>query len=69
MSRCWGWLAERPVPETFRPTIYGLYSSTFGVNLEEAADSDLKYVETFSIRLDSRSGFVELDGLTMFHHG
>lgn len=46
MSRCWGWLAERPVPETIRPTIYGLYSSTFGVNLEEALISDLKYVES-----------------------
>lgn len=47
MSRCWGWLAERPLPETFRPTIYGLYSFTFGVNLEEAVVSDFKYVETF----------------------
>lgn len=47
MSRCWGWLAERPLPETFRPTIYGLYSATFGVNLEEAVISDLKYVESF----------------------
>lgn len=42
MSRCWGWLAERQVPETFRPTIFGLYSTAFGVNLEEAVVSDLK---------------------------
>ena len=42
MSRGWGWLAERQVPETFRPTIFGLYSTAFGVNLEEAVISDLK---------------------------
>lgn len=44
MSRCWGWLAQRPVPETFRPTVYGMYTSTFGVNLDEAVIADLKYV-------------------------
>lgn len=42
MSRCWGWLADCRVPIPARPLIYGLYSSTFGVNLEEAASSDLK---------------------------
>jgi phosphatidylserine decarboxylase len=45
MSKGWGWLAERPVPTTMRPTVYGLYSKAFGVNLEEAVDSDFKYVE------------------------
>jgi phosphatidylserine decarboxylase len=45
MSRGWGWIAERQVPETLRPTIYGLYSSAFGVNLDEAVIPDLKYVE------------------------
>lgn len=42
MSRGWGWLAERQVPETLRPTIFGLYSTAFGVNLDEAVISDLK---------------------------
>jgi phosphatidylserine decarboxylase len=42
MSRGWGWLAERQVPESLRPSIFGLYSSAFGVNLEEAVVSDLK---------------------------
>ena len=45
MSKCWGWLAERQVPTSMRPTVYGLYSSTFGVNLQEAAIEDLKYVQ------------------------
>lgn len=42
MSRCWGWLADCQVPTPIRPVVYGLYSSTFGVNMEEAAVSDLK---------------------------
>lgn len=42
------------MPETFRPTIYGLYSSTFGVNLEEALISDLKYVELNLSKVYSR---------------
>lgn len=44
MSRGWGWIAERQVPEYIRPTVYGLYSSTFGVNIAEAENSDFKYV-------------------------
>ncbi|XP_070500330.1 phosphatidylserine decarboxylase proenzyme, mitochondrial isoform X1 [Chironomus tepperi] len=48
MSRGWGWLAERQVPETFRPTIFGLYSTAFGVNLEEAVVSDLKHYRSLS---------------------
>lgn len=48
MSRAWGWLAERQVPETIRPSIYGLYSTAFGVNLEEAVVSDLKHYRSLS---------------------
>ncbi|XP_058448477.1 phosphatidylserine decarboxylase proenzyme, mitochondrial isoform X1 [Malaya genurostris] len=42
MSRCWGWLADCRVPTPARPLIYGLYSTAFGVNIEEAASSDFK---------------------------
>ncbi|XP_055608312.1 phosphatidylserine decarboxylase proenzyme, mitochondrial isoform X2 [Uranotaenia lowii] len=42
MSRCWGWLADCRIPTPARPLVYGLYSSAFGVNLEEAASSDFK---------------------------
>uniref|UniRef100_A0A336LR80 Phosphatidylserine decarboxylase proenzyme, mitochondrial n=1 Tax=Culicoides sonorensis TaxID=179676 RepID=A0A336LR80_CULSO len=42
VSRCWGWLADCRVPRPCRPIIYGLYSTTFGVNIEEAAVSDYK---------------------------
>lgn len=42
VSRCWGWLADCHVPRPIRPVLYGLYSSTFGVNLDEAAVPDLK---------------------------
>lgn len=42
VSRGWGWLADCRVPESLRPTVYGFYSTTFGVNLEEAASSDLR---------------------------
>ncbi|KAL9698384.1 hypothetical protein quinque_001825 [Culex quinquefasciatus] len=42
MSRCWGWLADCRVPTPARPLVYGMYSSAFGVNLEEAASSDFK---------------------------
>jgi len=45
LSRGWGWLADRNVPENFRPTVFGMYSSAFGVNLEEAAVADFKYVK------------------------
>ncbi|KAG5681798.1 hypothetical protein PVAND_011206 [Polypedilum vanderplanki] len=48
MSRCWGWLADREVPEILRPSIFGIYSSSFGVNLEEAVVSDLKYYRSLS---------------------
>ncbi|XP_055638395.1 phosphatidylserine decarboxylase proenzyme, mitochondrial isoform X2 [Toxorhynchites rutilus septentrionalis] len=42
MSRCWGWLADCRVPTPARPLVYGLYSTAFGVNIEEAASSDFK---------------------------
>ncbi|XP_055547928.1 phosphatidylserine decarboxylase proenzyme, mitochondrial isoform X3 [Wyeomyia smithii] len=42
MSRCWGWLADCRVPMPARPLVYGLYSTAFGVNIEEAATTDLK---------------------------
>ncbi|KAF2901070.1 hypothetical protein ILUMI_05126 [Ignelater luminosus] len=41
-SRCWGWIADKRLPESLRPYIYGLYSNTFGVNLSEAAEEDFK---------------------------
>lgn len=46
MSRSFGWFAERQLPEYFRPTIYGLYSTAFGVNIDEAEIPDYKYVHT-----------------------
>lgn len=42
MSRCFGWLADRQVPENARPLIYGLYSQMFGVNIHEALITDYK---------------------------
>jgi phosphatidylserine decarboxylase len=48
LSRCWGWLAECQVPRPVRPVLYGLYSSTFGVNLEEAAVPDLKHYRSLA---------------------
>ncbi|CAO1405166.1 unnamed protein product [Diamesa tonsa] len=48
MSKCWGWLADCQVPTSMRPTVYGLYSSTFGVNLQEAAIEDLKHYRSLA---------------------
>ncbi|XP_052865528.1 phosphatidylserine decarboxylase proenzyme, mitochondrial isoform X1 [Anopheles cruzii] len=42
MSRAWGWMADRKVPKPARPVLYGLYSHTFGVKMEEAATADYK---------------------------
>lgn len=42
MSRGWGWMAERRIPVPFRPTVYGAYSTAFGVNINEAMDPDFK---------------------------
>lgn len=43
VSRCWGWLADCYIPVNLRPYIYGFYSSTFKVKLEEAAIPDFKH--------------------------
>nr|XP_022919819.1 phosphatidylserine decarboxylase proenzyme, mitochondrial [Onthophagus taurus] len=48
VSRWWGWLADKHMPEFVRPYIYGLYANTFGVNLSEAANDDLKSYKTLS---------------------
>lgn len=42
VSRCWGWLADCRVPKPCRPIVYGLYSTTFGVKIDEAAITDYK---------------------------
>ncbi|XP_058129069.1 phosphatidylserine decarboxylase proenzyme, mitochondrial isoform X2 [Anopheles ziemanni] len=42
MSRAFGWVADRKVPKPARPMVYGLYSNTFGVKMEEAAAADFK---------------------------
>lgn len=48
LSRAWGWLAACYIPETFRPFVYGWYSNTFGVNVEEALYSDFKHYQSLS---------------------
>ncbi|KAJ9591930.1 hypothetical protein L9F63_001532, partial [Diploptera punctata] len=40
--RAWGWIANKELPTSMRPWLYGYYASTFGCNLEEAANQDLK---------------------------
>ncbi|XP_030369652.1 phosphatidylserine decarboxylase proenzyme, mitochondrial [Scaptodrosophila lebanonensis] len=40
ISRCWGWLAACYMPEPLRPYVYGWYSSTFNVNINEALYPD-----------------------------
>lgn len=45
MSRGWGWMAERRIPVPFRPTVYGAYSTAFGVNIHEAMDPDFRLVQ------------------------
>ncbi|XP_059619781.1 phosphatidylserine decarboxylase proenzyme, mitochondrial isoform X2 [Phlebotomus argentipes] len=47
-SRCWGWMAERRVPIPLRPTVFGAYSTAFGVNLDEAEVPDLKSYRSLS---------------------
>lgn len=46
VSRGWGWMADRHIPTPFRSTVYGVYSTAFGVNLNEAMDPDFKYVSS-----------------------
>lgn len=48
MSRSFGWIAERQLPEYFRPTVYGLYSTAFGVNIDEAEIPDFKHYRSLS---------------------
>ncbi|KAG5898466.1 hypothetical protein JTB14_015472 [Gonioctena quinquepunctata] len=42
LSRCWGYLADINLPEFLRPPVYKVYSNTFGVNISEAENEDLK---------------------------
>ncbi|XP_074038700.1 phosphatidylserine decarboxylase isoform X2 [Leptinotarsa decemlineata] len=42
VSRCWGYLADINLPEFLRPPVYKIYSNTFGVNISEAQNEDLK---------------------------
>ncbi|RZC43127.1 phosphatidylserine decarboxylase proenzyme [Asbolus verrucosus] len=42
ISRWWGWIADKQLPEFLRPLVYGLYANTFGVNLSEALHEDLR---------------------------
>lgn len=48
VSRCWGWLADLYVPVDLRPFVYGFYSSTFKVKLEEAAIPDFKHYRSIA---------------------
>ncbi|XP_066259242.1 phosphatidylserine decarboxylase proenzyme, mitochondrial [Euwallacea similis] len=41
LSRCWGYLADKKLPEFARPIVYEAYSKTFGVNISEALHQDL----------------------------
>lgn len=43
ISRMWGWIADKQLPENIRPFVYKLYADTFKVNLSEARYEDLKY--------------------------
>ncbi|CAH1126394.1 unnamed protein product [Ceutorhynchus assimilis] len=43
LSRCWGYVADTKLPEFARPTVYGTYAKTFGVNIAEAQYEDLKH--------------------------
>ncbi|XP_055309180.1 phosphatidylserine decarboxylase proenzyme, mitochondrial isoform X2 [Sitodiplosis mosellana] len=48
ISRTWGWLADCRVPMPFRPVVYGVYSTAFGVNIEEAENSNFKDYRSIS---------------------
>ncbi|KAL1505820.1 hypothetical protein ABEB36_005293 [Hypothenemus hampei] len=43
ISRCWGYLADKKLPEFARPLVYETYAKAFGVNLDEALHGDLKH--------------------------
>ncbi len=42
LSRIWGRMHERELPEWSRPFLLGLYVRMFGCNMEEAAESDVR---------------------------
>ncbi|CAH1173888.1 unnamed protein product [Phaedon cochleariae] len=48
LSRYWGYIADINLPEFLRPSIYQLYSNTFGVNISEAENEDLKSYPSLS---------------------
>ncbi|TMW44622.1 hypothetical protein DOY81_010299 [Sarcophaga bullata] len=48
LSRAWGWLAACYIPENLRPFVYGWYSKSFGVNIEEALYTDFKHYQSLS---------------------
>lgn len=48
ISRCWGWLASCYIPTSFRPIVYGWYSNSFGVNLDEALYPDYTHYENLA---------------------
>lgn len=48
LSRAWGFLAACYIPENLRPYVYGWYSKSFGVNIEEALYTDFKHYQSLS---------------------
>ncbi|XP_031630880.1 phosphatidylserine decarboxylase proenzyme, mitochondrial [Contarinia nasturtii] len=48
ISRGWGWLADCRVPTIIRPVVYGAYSTAFGVNIEEAENTNFKDYRSIS---------------------
>ncbi|XP_076252208.1 phosphatidylserine decarboxylase isoform X2 [Rhynchophorus ferrugineus] len=43
VSRVWGFLADKRIPEFARPFVYSAYAKTFGVNISEAQYEDWKH--------------------------
>ncbi|XP_060525661.1 phosphatidylserine decarboxylase proenzyme, mitochondrial isoform X3 [Cylas formicarius] len=48
VSRCWGAIADKQVPEKLRPLVYKTYANAFGVNISEAETQDLKSYPSLS---------------------
>jgi hypothetical protein len=42
LSRLWGWINDITLPVPLRNPLLGLYARTFGCNMEEAEEEDLK---------------------------
>lgn len=57
ISRTWGWIADCHVPTLMRPMVYGAYSKSFGVNIEEAQNPNLKWV-SFYMPLPNGQNFI-----------